>query len=758
MRNQRDPSYFFRFKYFALSLIALVIAIEMYTTFGGNIGRRFDWRAFYLLAIGTIGFVRVPHLHPALSPRYAAWLATTPWRNKLPLPLGPVHLVWPDMLLILCAELYAVLRLGFSPGAALATFLFAYSLTLSFAFLKTLQTQLYFAVTAFVLPGVLLMLPHTQAIAAVLMLLYLYCLIGQRRLLDAFPWQAKVAKRNPGWPYSRIGPMQSSTQWSVYGKLVLSLWLGLASYCVFDLSLIRAQFIGDTQNTLEAFPHIATVVACAVAVIRLAVYCAAYWPPIGIKGRVFTGRLIVPGYDHVFIAPAILLAMSLLPEGLIEVNVAPQLAASLAIGVVVALGFLLGPSLHRWKLTGQHRIINLSVLNHSPDRTKEHIDPRNAEPPMMHIGLPLWIFRRQWGNIFLVPFWLIFFSLVSYLFIASEPAPLALFALLSGFAGTFYGIIRAIFFAPEGAYKRWLATSPWTPAQPLPLGPVQFVWQDMLMLGILEAVGLHHNVPLGVPTICFGIVYAVTNGFRIRNQRILAFIVGAGIPLVLRFVPGFYWKLLGIAVVDSVAYLGVHGWIRDGMLHDWEKPKRKLLGEIKPHGAPFDLQLMQRNHWARVRRFEWYIVISIWVCTVVYGLDYLLNLFAHLTYQTISREEEFRYLLTIQIIFACAPIFRLLKYCLHYSPPIGWLSRFKNGMIIIPGYDKVFVAPLCGLFVVFFGPEAFMKHYHLRIDFAMALSVLLMLAICRFMGPSLNDWQLTGFHRIRMATPVPAKS
>ena len=52
-----------------------------------------------LLAAGCATF-RVAAFHPAFRPGYRQWLCDTPWTSRKPLPLGPIHLVPQDVLLI----------------------------------------------------------------------------------------------------------------------------------------------------------------------------------------------------------------------------------------------------------------------------------------------------------------------------------------------------------------------------------------------------------------------------------------------------------------------------------------------------------------------------------------------------------------------------------------------------------------------------------------------------------------------------------
>ena len=51
-----------------------------------------------------------------------------------------------------------------------------------------------------------------------------------------------------------------------------------------------------------------------------------------------------------------------------------------------------------------------------------------------------------------------------------------------------YGGFRVVAFHPlfQPAYRQWLATTPWTSRQPLPLAPVHIVWQDVVVLIVAE--------------------------------------------------------------------------------------------------------------------------------------------------------------------------------------------------------------------------------------------------------------------------------
>jgi len=46
------------------------------------------------------GLYRVWAFHPAARPGYYNWLCRTPWTSRKPFPLGPIHLVWQDLVIL----------------------------------------------------------------------------------------------------------------------------------------------------------------------------------------------------------------------------------------------------------------------------------------------------------------------------------------------------------------------------------------------------------------------------------------------------------------------------------------------------------------------------------------------------------------------------------------------------------------------------------------------------------------------------------
>src|SRR5258705_8010606 len=78
----------------------------------------------------VVGNYRATVFNPLASAGYRRWLATTPWRPPQPLPLGPVHLVARDLIVLVPFALIGYL-VGAGPILPLCVFVAAYVIWLS---------------------------------------------------------------------------------------------------------------------------------------------------------------------------------------------------------------------------------------------------------------------------------------------------------------------------------------------------------------------------------------------------------------------------------------------------------------------------------------------------------------------------------------------------------------------------------------------------------------------------------------------------
>jgi hypothetical protein len=104
-------------------------------------------------------------------------------------------------------------------------------------------------------------------------------------------------------------------------------------------------------------------------------------------------------------------------------------------------------------------------------------------------------------------------------------------------------------------------------------------------------------------------------------------------------------------------------------------------------------------------------------------------------------------LFMVGMICHVALIIRLSTYCWGYLPPINIWGRLLTLRWIIPGYDRVFVAPLAALLVMVGGLAAFLR-WGAPVEYAAPATLTLVLLLLLNLGPSLTNWRLTGKHRL----------
>jgi hypothetical protein len=339
--------------------------------FDGNVRDLRD--AYVLLVIVAFGVFRVVGFHPIFRPKYRKWLMLTPWDYRQPLPLGPLYLLPQDLLVIAVATLGAYDSQ--SPVVAIPTvFLLTNSLVLI--------ASLWFSkpgISAYLLlfaPGFVVRLWNWNPVAS-FVAAAVSCVWAQldvQRSLAEFPWDDQLKKfgwlqrqlknprgrSNPDQPHE-LQPMELSWQfrllhpkydapsipsWLVPACIALAVWYyyvllsGVEESEVFKLGLLLYGYICFSAIT-----------------IRLFLYCWHYWSPISPWGRLWTLRWIIPNYDQVFIAPLMgFLGTIGLPWLMAKTEVNPLIGLPICLSLVLLIIGCTGPSLRRWRLTGNYRL------------------------------------------------------------------------------------------------------------------------------------------------------------------------------------------------------------------------------------------------------------------------------------------------------------------------------------------------------------------------------------------------------------------
>lgn len=322
------------------------------------------------LIVGTLcyGAWRAIVFHPLDRPGYEKWLAATPWTSRKPLPLGPVHLVLQDVVLVACVVAVAWI---FGDRWAVhlpALFLGIYLALLGRTLFYTSAWQWGYGVTFGL--GLMAWLWHDLAACFIATLAtYSVGYLGLRRSLACFPWDSKWtqdlrsmagmstdAQRLPrsqyGWPFGRLAPTSPALDFHVplHHAFLMSLLAGWCTFIVISLT-------PNLEDERKKFLIIVPVVASFASILRLLLYSDGYWAPISLFGRLATGRWLIWRYDQVFLAPVLTLVAGFsLPMIASALTLDPLFAAPIGIAVVLFICLGTGPSLKAWRLTGGHRI------------------------------------------------------------------------------------------------------------------------------------------------------------------------------------------------------------------------------------------------------------------------------------------------------------------------------------------------------------------------------------------------------------------
>ena len=184
------------------------------------------------IACGCYGLYRVRRFHPALKADYLRWLRTTPWTARHPLPLGPVHLVWQDVVIVGMLTAWEVGATPFSSVIAPLVFLGVYTLALCLPLALTGATRFVYA-TLFLLGLVIRLTEWIEWAYAAVLLTYGVAQFGYWRSLATFPWRSDrdmcrkpsdhrfelgqtltewgetARKQKAGWPFEQLRSIES---------------------------------------------------------------------------------------------------------------------------------------------------------------------------------------------------------------------------------------------------------------------------------------------------------------------------------------------------------------------------------------------------------------------------------------------------------------------------------------------------------------------------------------------------------------------
>jgi hypothetical protein len=315
-----------------------------------------------------------------------------------------------------------------------------------------------------------------------------------------------------------------------------------------------------------------------------------------------------------------------------------------------------------------------------------------------------------------------------------------------------YASYRAMYFHPfyDFRYGQWLRTTPWTSSKPLPLGPVHLVWQDSIpLLAIALLAFLQGDLnPLHLLIFSLLVYLAVLAlGFRATGQWAFAYAVAFGLGFVVRLWYHPWFSAAAAVLLYPVAYAGLRQSLAK---FPWDVPWMDHFGRAMSGrgttnpagdenllGWPFERLRPKLPARTGISTRE-ALLVSLLAGWWLYAVAPLLSdprarlgmvLFAHFS----------------AIMFLT--LGRMIVYCVGYEAPISVWGRLWTFRWIIPGYDKVFVAPLAAVLIGSLLPGVAAAH-GLEPEFAMPPALSLALLAGLSLGPSLLNWRLTGQHRL----------
>jgi hypothetical protein len=314
-------------------------------------------------------------------------------------------------------------------------------------------------------------------------------------------------------------------------------------------------------------------------------------------------------------------------------------------------------------------------------------------------------------------------------------------------ASAFLGMFRAIAFHPtlRPDYFEWLKNTPWTVQKPLPIGPIELVPEDSVAMGGLMLLAFTQPTPDSINLAnTFLCAHLIVLTLSLVGKSVPGFVYGAllllGTVPQLRMVP---W--LGLAVLVGT-YLFVHEGLWRVLVHfprgkdgiPDESPERNLhKAQGTSCGWPFD-----RLHGDVRRAFPIKPTDAALGCMLggwwVWGLFSLID----------DRSTRLKWLQGVVIfVLGFSPVVRLWVYRVGYGAPISFWGRLRTFRWIIPGYDQIFVGPICsvlgGLLVL-----SFLGTRWMPVDICLLVAAGCSLFLALIAPPDLRRWYLTGHHRL----------
>ncbi|MEX0727434.1 MAG: hypothetical protein WEB58_23000 [Planctomycetaceae bacterium] len=367
------------------------------------------------VAMGAMayGAFRAIAFQPAYREEYLRFIKQKPWSPEKPLPLGPIPLVWQDIVVALFFLALVAHQPVLPPVRILYCGLMAYMLCPTLVYLQCQLWKYFYAVVFGI--GLSILFWSTPMLSfGVLLAVYLIAYLGIEPLLttfyetdvDDFPfWSSlglnsnnrkaalKRVERLAGWPFDALAPKAPSiflfshgvhgipTHHGVLASLLAGWWVFAIAVPVFDRMELAPQGGAESapipravrtvvheirspvhlklaRNASPGLVGLNFYLFIALAGTRISFYFKGHHPPIDLGGRLLTGRWIIPKYDTIFVSPLCTLLAAFTPLPLTAwLGLSPLFASPISISLMVLCTLNLGPKRVDWLLTAPCRIV-----------------------------------------------------------------------------------------------------------------------------------------------------------------------------------------------------------------------------------------------------------------------------------------------------------------------------------------------------------------------------------------------------------------
>jgi hypothetical protein len=314
-------------------------------------------------------------------------------------------------------------------------------------------------------------------------------------------------------------------------------------------------------------------------------------------------------------------------------------------------------------------------------------------------------------------------------------------------AAATYGIARVTSFHPafQTAYRTWLESTPWNNRKPLPLGPVELVFQDALVLGplILLSAALpqpHAMSLLAAFLLCH--LGAIIVCLWLTHIRVIGYLSAFGLGFAVKL---WHQPIECVAMAALVYLVAYEGLVQSLDRFPWAPRRLSKLNadlttagqEREPCGWPHDRMLGEIVSAKGLSRID-----AVVGCALASWWAYVLASFI-----PTERERTGFLLATSAFAYYLFPLIRLALYVQGYQAPISLWGRLCTLRWIIPGYDHVFVGPICALIA---GPTVLgsLRAAGCPLDACIVIGTGTTAAVALVAPPRLARWRLTGQHRI----------